>query len=215
MSQTKSVTIKALGGYDRKSPADNLASANAVHSGIFTDPTDYPTPPVDEATFKGGIDLLSVKITASLDGGKKAIAERDHQEQVVIEMMRELSQYAEKACKNDLTTFLKSGFQVKPTATGAKPLLSQYIRNITAGKNSGQMTISLVAVEDAAAYEVRAVPIVNGTPGAPISQLVTKTRPGATFTGLTPGTTYNFQVRSFADEAGYTDWSDPISRICT
>jgi len=215
MSQTQSKPIKALGGYTKKSPTDNLASANAVHSGIFTDPTDYPTPPIDEATFKGGIDLLSVRITAALDGGKKAIADRNHQEDVVIKMMRELSQYAEKACKDDLATFLKSGFQVKPTATGTKPFLSQFIRNIIAGKNSGQMTISLVSVEDAAAYEVRAVPVVNGTPGTPVTQFVTKTRPGARFTGLTPGTTYNIQVRSFADETGFTDWSDPITRICT
>jgi hypothetical protein len=34
-------------------------------------------------------------------------------------------------------------------------------------------------------------------------------------TGLTPGTNYTIQVRSFADAAGFSDWSDPIIRICT
>src|SRR5439155_6752607 len=80
MSETKTKPIQARGGYNKKSPAENLAYANAVLSGIFTDPADYPTPPIDEATFKGAIDTLSAKITAALDGGKKALAERDHQE---------------------------------------------------------------------------------------------------------------------------------------
>src|SRR5437899_6559230 len=65
MSQntTKAKPIKALGGYNKKSPTENLASANAVHSGIFTDPADYPTPPIDELTFKGAIDTLDRKST--------------------------------------------------------------------------------------------------------------------------------------------------------
>src|SRR6266403_1623082 len=126
MSQTKPKPIEARGGYTKKSPAENLAFANAVHSGMFTDPVDFPAPPVDEATFKGAIDTLSTKITAALDGGKKAIAERNHQEQVV-----------------------------------------------------------------------------------------TKMRPATTIAGFTPGTTYAIQVRSFADATGFTDWSDPVTRIAT
>src|SRR5438034_8149177 len=118
MSETKTKPIQARGGYNKKSPAENLAYANAVLSGIFTDPADYPAPPIDEATFKSTIDTLSAKITAALDGGKKAIAERNHQEEVVIKMMRQLGHYAEQACKDDMTAFLKSGFQARATVTG-------------------------------------------------------------------------------------------------
>ena len=217
MSQTKTKTkpIKALGGYQRKSPTQNLAYANAVHSGVYSDPADYPTPPIDEATFKGGIDMLSAKITAALDGGKKAIAERNHQEQVVIKMMRQLAHYVETACKDAMPTFLKSGFQAAPSAGAAKPPVSQFIRKIAQGKNSGQLHIILVAIIAAAAYEIRYAPTVNGTPGTWTTQLVTKTRPAATLTGLTPGTAYSIQVRSFADATGFTDWSDPVIRIAT
>src|SRR5207253_5666996 len=140
---------KALGGYNKKSPAENLAFANAVHSGMFTDPVDFPAPPVDEATFKGAIDTLSTKITAALDGGKKAIAERNHQEQVVIKMMRQLGRYAEEACQDDLPTFLKSGFRPQSTVTPAKQSLSQYIRKITPGKNSGEIQVAPVAADGA------------------------------------------------------------------
>ena len=215
MSQTKAKPIKTLGAYNKMSPTDNLAYANAVHSGIFTDPADYPAPPIDEATFKGAIDTLSTRITAALDGGKKAIADRSHQEEVVIKMMRQLGRYAEEACKDDMPTFLKSGFQATSTVTGARQTLSQFIRKITPGKNSGQFHVVPVAADGADAYEIRCVPTVNGAPGTPVTQFVTKTRPGAAITGLTPGTAYNIQVRSFADAAGFSDWSDPITRICT
>ena len=49
MSETKTKPIKALGGYNKKLPAENLASANAVHSGIFTHPVDFLAPPIDGA----------------------------------------------------------------------------------------------------------------------------------------------------------------------
>src|SRR5437870_10611250 len=158
MSQTKPKPIKALGGYNKKSPAENLAFANAVHSGMFTDPVDFPAPPVDEATFKGAIDTLSTKITAALDGGKKAIAERNHQEQVVIKMMRQLGHYAETTCKDDMPTFLKSGFQAVSKVKATKPALSKWIGKFTPGKVSGQFYIVIVAADGATAYDMRWTP---------------------------------------------------------
>ena len=156
-----------------------------------------------------------MKITAALDGGKKAIAERNHQEEVVIKMMRRLGRYAEEACKDDMPTFLKSGFQAQSAVKAPKQSFSKYIRKITPGKNSGQLEVALVAVDGANAYEVRCTPNVNNTPGTPITQLFTKTRPAVKITGLTPGTACAIQVRSFSDATGFTDWSDPISRIVT
>jgi hypothetical protein len=213
MSPTKVKTIKALvGTHTKDSPAENLAEANAVHSGIFTDPTDFPDPPVGEATFKTAIDTLSVKITAAQDGGKKAIAERNHQEGVVIQMMRQLAHYAEDVSKHDMEKFLKTGFKPKPTFLTPKPPLTKNIRKITDGTKSGE--IQMVLMDDGAdAHEIRCVPIVNGVAGTPVTQLVTKTRPAATITGLTPGTTYSIQVRSFADATGFADWSDPVTYI--
>jgi hypothetical protein len=52
-------------------------------------------------------------------------------------------------------------------------------------------------------------------PGTWTRQLVIKTCPAATITGLTPGTNYAIQVRSFADASRFSDWSDSITRICT
>ena len=61
-----------------------------------------------------------------------------------------------------------------------------------------------------------------GTPWAPVGpggalgdwveQAVGRTRPAALVTGLTPGTTYAFQVRAVT-KSGYSDWSESITRI--
>ena len=40
-----------------------------------------------------------------------------------------------------------------------------------------------------------------------------KTRPPTLITGLTPGTNYAIQVRAVI-RSGYSDWSDPVTRIC-
>ena len=68
--------------------------------------------------------------------------------------------------------------------------------------------VTIVSVEDASAYELRWTPTVNGTLGTWTTKLVTRTRPATSITGLSPGTTYTIQVRSFNDASGFSDWSD-------
>jgi len=70
-------------------------------------------------------------------------------------------------------------------------------------------------IEGASAYELRWAPTVNGTTGTWTTQFITRTRPATSITGLTPGTTYTVLVRSFNDNSGFSDWSDPITRVCT
>jgi hypothetical protein len=190
-----------------------LERANAVLAGIYSHPDDFAKPPVDQSVFKSNVDLLSTKITASLDGGKQAIAERDHQTAVVIKMMHQLANHAEANCQDDMATFLKSGFEAVSTVRKKTPPLSQFIRKIVQGPNQGQLLITTVAVAGASSYELRWAQIgEGGTPGAWVSQIVAKARPAALVAGLTPGTTYAFQVRSLVN-AAYTEWSDSVARM--
>jgi hypothetical protein len=105
------MAIKASVGFKKSTAKDVLARANAVYEGVFTAKDDYPNPPVDQATLKSQIDGLSGGITAALDGGKRAIAARDYLKEVVIKSLRQLGHYAEENCKDEMQTFLKSGFQ--------------------------------------------------------------------------------------------------------
>jgi hypothetical protein len=212
MTQPK--PIKASLGFKKTSAGDVVARANAVHDGVYSAKDDYPAPPIDPATLKTQIDALSAGITGALDGGKKAIAVREHQKEVLIKSLRRLGHYVEDNCKDDMPTFLKSGFQpITITRTPAQAV-SAAIRKIVPGKNNGHMLVSLVSRQDALSYQLRWAPVGPGGTGNWTEQPVGKTKPAASVTGLTPGTAYAFQVRAVTN-SGYTDWSESVTRICT
>ena len=215
-TRTKSKLIKALFGFTKLSPKDLLARGNAVLAGVYGDPAYTSlTPPVDKATFKSGVDSFSLLSTEALDGGRKAVAARNHQGQIVIKMLRDLAHWVEANCNEDLKTFLASGFEVAST-TPAKPApLTESIRKIGPGPNAGEILIVLKALAEALSYQLRwAQAVANGTPGTWTTQNIGVTRPPTIIQGLTPGTSYVFQVRAVT-KSGSTDWSDPITRICT
>ena len=206
MKNAKVKPIKAKLGMARAVAGNILQRANAVLAGIFTATAEYPNPPVDMATFKLSVDTLSSDITAALDGGgQKAIAQRNHQMEVVNKLLGQLAHFAEANCKDDMTTFLKSGFEAVSTTKSPSQPLSQFIRKIDQGPNSGQLLVRIVAVPGASSYDLRWAPLgTGGTPGPWTNQLLNKTRPPMSIAGLTAGTTYVFQVRSFGD-SGYLD----------
>ena len=75
--------IKASLSFLKAAPVEVLARANAIYAGVKDNPA-FPNPPFDLALLKSGIDGLTSAITEALDGGKKAIAERNHLMESVI-----------------------------------------------------------------------------------------------------------------------------------
>ena len=207
-------TIKAVLGFARIAPESLLPRANAVYDGMNGNKA-FPSPPIDIVAFKAAIDGLTAATAAALDGGNKAIVERNHLSAGLVKMLRQLAHYVEANCNDDLNTFVSSGFQAAPaTRTPFKPL-SQFFRRIDPGPNSGQLLVTIAAVANASSYELRwAAAGTGGTPGVWTVQPLTKARPAVTVSGLTPGATYVFQVRSLT-ESGYSDWSDSVTKICT
>jgi len=190
-----------------------LSRATAIYAGMNNNPA-YPTPPVDMPTFKAAIDGLQSAITDASDGGKKAKTQLAHQKQAVIKILRQLGHYVEAACQGEVTVLQSSGFTAVSTTRTPAALVTEKIRKIVPGANSGQQEITLVDDPGAASYEVRWAPIANGVPGNWTSQSVATTRPPVLIGGLMPGTSYTFQVRALRD-TGWTDWSDAVTRICT
>ena len=208
-------TIQAVLGFPELAPLELLQAATAIYTGTNGNP-DFPNPTVDLAVLKAHIDNFSSAITASLDGGKKAIAERNRLAEVLIKALRLLGKYVEIASKDDMKTFLSSGFRAKSIVGGRSKALSQFIRSINPGPLSGQVAVTIAAVPGAHAYETRwGVAGAGGTsPAVWTSQATGKTRPPVSITGLTPGTNYAFQVRSLTGTI-YSEWSDSVVRICT
>jgi len=67
----------------------------------------------------------------------------------------------------------------------------------------------------ARSYDVRYAPAPagGGTPTTWTTATFASARTAVSIGGLTPGTNYLFQVRRFR-QAGHTDWSDSVARIC-
>ena len=212
---TQQKLIKPLEDYNRLVDADLIARATAVLTGL-TGNTNYANPPIDLATLKTTIDTFSTLVSESADGSKKVIAEKKKQRVVLVKNLRLLGRYVEVTCKEDMAIFQSSGFP--PAATGKtppQPLSTPSIKKVDHGATSGQLLVTAKAVRGAKAYDLRFAAITSTTPPTvwTVEPMPNVKVPFAV-SGLTPGTTYAFQVRA-RGPLGYTDWSDSVTFMCT
>ena len=214
-TQAKVTPIKASLSFVKAAAGDLLVFANSVYNGMNGNAA-YSNPPVDMPTFKSTIDTYGTLQAAALDGSKKVLTQLNHQGEVLIKILRQLAHYVEAACKDDMTIFSSSGFQAVSKVRTVTPPLSQAIRKITEGPNSGVLLLWLVAVAAALSYEVRWAPLATGSAAtatpAWTTLLVPSTQPPATVSNLTPGTVYQFEVRVLS-KIGWSDWGGNVTRM--
>jgi hypothetical protein len=206
--------LKALLGFHGTSDADLLHQLNTVYNGMNGN-SKFPTPPVDMATFKSGIDTFTVLVTDAADGGKKAIGAKNKQREVMIKQVTLLGHYVEAVCDDDPVTFNTSGFVAAPTSrVPAQPLPPASIEWIDRGPTAGDVVVKIKGLPKAINFDLHFGIVVN--PGTLPASWTTLTLPGSkkfTISNLTPGGNYAFQVRALG-RLGYTDWSDPVTFIC-
>jgi len=211
---SKTNTIKPLDGFSKVPDAVVVSRGTAVQTHM-TGNSNFPNPPVDLAVLKATVDRLSALMAEALDGSKKVIAEKNKQRKTAIQMLRLLGRYVEVTCQEDMATFQTSGFQPASTMKVVRLPLSEKIRKIEHGANSGQIAVWLQAFRDAASYEFRYAPAGSGGTLIPwTTQALVTVKAPVIVTGLTPGATHVFQARALAKD-GYTDWSDSVTFICT
>jgi len=189
---------------------DLLASLDAMVQGMDGNP-NFPTPPVDIATVKELRTSYATALANSLDGGKKAIVERNKQREAVIHAMQQIAKYVELHCKNDMGIFMSSGLKPASFNRAPQPLDRPTVHKVVHGI-AGQLLVRVKSV-GASSYELRWGPVINGA--APTSWTTTgftSARSAIAVTNLTPGTTYAFQVRALGP-LGYTDYSDSVTRM--
>src|SRR2546425_8694775 len=191
--------IRALLDFEKTSPKIFLARANAFYTGLNGNPA-YTRLPVDLSEFRVEVDAFAAAIAEALDGGKRAFAERKRRGEVVVHMLLQFAHYVEANCNGQLQTFLSSGFQPAPTSRSKTPPLSEAIRKIVPGSNSGELLVTLIAVAEAYSYQLRWAPAgTEQTPDAWTIHPVGNTRPATLIKCLIPGTAYVFQVRAVTD----------------
>jgi len=205
--------IKAALNLQRALPEQVLSQGLALLKGL-TGNSNFTNLPVDLNVFKADLDTYAASFADAKDGGKKAITLRNKQGGVVIRTIKHLATYVELNCKDDMNTFLSSGFQPRSSArTPAQPLDQPTILNIDQGP-TGQLLASIKPVRKAKSYELRYG--AAGAGGAASAAWSTLTVPNAKtavpINGLTPGTTYAIQVRAYG-QLGYTEYSDSVTRM--
>jgi hypothetical protein len=210
---TKTVHLKALEGFTKLSDVDVVKNGIGIQTNMAGN-SKFPNPPVDLALLKTDLDALSALIAESSDGSKKVIARKNQQREVVVGMLRLLARYVEMTCQGDPAAFQTSGFQLASTTKVAPAPLSERIRKIQRGANSGQIVVWIKSVRKAASYEVRHALATNGTtPVTWTTEAVAGVKSPVVIAGLTPGATYVFQARALGKD-GYTDWTDSVTFIC-
>ena len=212
--KTKLPILKPVLGIAGMSDNDLLSRLNAVHDKMLNNPA-YPSPPVDMPGFKAAIDAYTAAVAAALEGGKAATVERDKRRTDAIIMFRLLGHYVEAACKNDMTTFVSSGFLLSTTGqrTPSQPVSVPLIISLDQG-STGQLLVFVRPVAKARSYDVRFAP--EPTAGAAFNWSMvtaTSTKPAIPINNLTKGVNYAVQVRAFG-KLGFSDWSSAVERIC-
>src|SRR5690242_12105493 len=177
------MSIKPIDGFANVSDTDVVARGTNIQTNMTGNP-NFPNPPVDLATLKAAIETFAALIAEALDGGKKVVAQKNKQRQAVIRMLRLLGRYVEVTCNDDMASFQTSGFEAAPPKTVTPPL-TEKIRKIQHGANSGQITIWLKTVPNASSYEIRYAPANGGQAPAWTTVPASMVRSPITLSGLT------------------------------
>ena len=205
--------IKAALSFHNVLPEQVLSQGHTVLKGLIGNPK-FTLLPIDLNTFNADLEAYASAIAEAKDGGKKAITLRNKQGEVVIRTIKHLASYVELNCKDDMNTFLSSGFQPRSSMrVPAQPLDQSMILKIDQGA-AGQLLVSIKPVRRAKSYELRygAVGAGGAAPAAWSTLMVPNAKTAAPIDGLTPATTYAIQVRAYG-QLGFTEYSDSATRM--
>ena len=210
----KQTTIKAATGFRKMPPEAVFSTSQAIYTGLNGN-ANIPAPPVpfDLPALLVANQELSAANAAALDGGRKAASVRSRCKEAVVKILDQLAKYVQANCNDDMAIFLSSGFKAQSSTRATAATVSESIRSIKLGPQSGQAEVRLVAISGAGSYELRWAPVpAGGVPTAWTTQPIVNVRSATVVTGLTPGTTYAFQARAVL-QSGYTDWTDSETKM--
>ena len=190
-------------------PLDEFASNVAVK--MAANVAIFPTPPVTMASLTTAQVAFHNALAAKIQGGIQLTADKDAKRVTLTGLLRQLAFYVQSIPNLTPANALLSGFDI--IVSGKRPpasLVAPSILNIT-NVGSGQLGIKLKGSPGARGYQFR-VTVGSGTPQ--LAERFSSTR-NIVLTGLLPGTTYSVQACADGGSNQMSDWSDPVSRMCT
>jgi len=179
----------------------------------LTDNQWLKTLPIDLAVAQKALDEYNAALAANIDGGLTATATKNNKRDVLIAVLEKLAYYVQTHSNNDREILSSSGFPVlAPRTRSSAPPAKPSILSIDNG-NTTELVVKFGRVPNVRLYELRMASVdAKGTP-AEWRSLGHFSKSRVPVTGLTPGTSYVFQVQAVAT-AGRSDWSDPVSHVC-
>ena len=188
------------------------ANALAANDGVKAHPEMFPNPP-DLDAFMTSIQTLEGSIAAAQDGGKKAVSAKNKARAATVKLYRELGHYVEANSKDDINIVNASGFKVASAVkVPPQPVSKGVIKKVDAGAVPGEIVVKGGTIPKARSYVLRSAPLgADGKPGTFTEIALTNPRK-ISVTGLTPGTTYAFQIKALG-VLGFGDWSDVALRM--
>jgi hypothetical protein len=203
--------IRIAVGYDNQSDQEVLTTGYTAVQGL-TNNTALTNPPVDPKALQAAADDLSSAIAAQPHGGPAATAAKNNKRAVLVALLRKLAHYVQDNCGGNLEVIRLAGFVPIVANRTSTPLETPSIQSVDFG-NSGELVLKVTRIARARCYQVQSSTGVAGsTPEWKDAGLFTDSR-SIRITGLTPGTTYSFQVRAVGRSNRHSDWSNPVSRM--
>jgi hypothetical protein len=205
--------IRIADGFSLQSAEQLVATGCAIIKGL-TGNDAFPAPAVDLKTVKSAVDDLSAALAAQAQGGTAATSDQNNKRAILVAHLRTLKHYVEDNCRSNLAALMSSGFQAAVRTRTRTPLTNPSILDIRYG-NSAELVLHVSPIAHAKCYEVRSATMGAGNAPGPwqAAGMFTNSR-SMIINGLTPGATYVFQVRAIGESTGYSDWSNPMSRMC-
>jgi hypothetical protein len=186
------------------SDARLVTSAETIVTSM-TNNADYPTPSPALAVVKAAVDAFTVAIANAVNGGTDLTAIKNAKRNELVALLRQLALYVSSACNGDMAKLLSSGFPAqKPTRTPIGVLPAPVTPIITQGAHSGELDAITTPLLGAYTYGWRVA--LASSPKVYV-QTAQTTAARTTFSGLTPGQTYNVEVNAVG-AAGQSDWSN-------
>jgi uncharacterized protein (UPF0261 family) len=204
--------IRIAQGYRQMTDARLIAAAGAAIQGL-TGNARFTSPTVDLKTVQTALDEFAAAVAAQPNGGTAATAQKKTRRAALTALMSKLAHYVQDNCDDDVASVVAAGFTIIATGRANAPLEKPSIRAIDFGKST-ELVVRVKPVWRARTYDVRVAPLTEeGAPGPwQNAGLFTGGR-AIKVGGLTPLTTYTFQVRAVG-ASGSSDWSDAVSHVC-
>jgi hypothetical protein len=205
--------IRIADRFKTQSAEQLITTAGAVITGLTDNPA-FPAPTAELKAVQAAADELNAALAAQAHGGMAATAEKNNKQEALIALLRKLKHYVEDNCGNDLAVMLSSGFQSAATTRNRSPLANPAILDVYLG-NRAELAVKVTPIARAKCYEVRMAGVGSGNlPGSWQTAGLFTSSQSMKIAGLVPGTTYVFQVRAVGGSTGFSDWSNPVSRMC-